>query len=180
MTLSPEVARVIAAGAGARRIRFIGLHTAGTPGGDLDVSAAAMRAFHMAPEPKGRGWSDIGYNFVVRKDGTIELGRPLARIPAHIEGLNVESIGVCFSGNGDVADFSSAQYAAGVELCCALLDRFPDLRIEHVIGHREAPAFGAKPTAKTCPGRKVDMARFRERLVAARQYGPPAPPGGAP
>jgi hypothetical protein len=166
--------RAIAAGAGTRAIDFIGIHTAGTPGGDLDVSAAAMRAFHMAPPPAGRGWRDLGYNFVVRKSGLVELGRPLAEVPAHIEGFNPHSIGVCFSGNGDVADFNAAQYLSGFDLVSALLDRF-GVAIDHVIGHREAPAFGAAPTAKTCPGTKVDMHAFRARLVNARQYGPPPP-----
>lgn len=171
--LGAHVLKAIAAGAGTRRIKFVGVHTAGTPGGDLDVSATAMREFHVAPPPQGRGWLDIGYNFVVRKSGLVELGRPLARVPAHIEGLNVESIGVCFSGNGDIADFSGEQYSAGIALVLALRDRF-GFPLEHVIGHREAPAFGANPTGKTCPGRCVDMRAFRARLIP---LGPPPPRG---
>jgi len=173
--LPPEVTKAIDAGAGARRIHFIGIHTAGTPGGDIDVSATAIRAFHMAPKPKGNGWLDIGYNFVVRKSGLVELGRPLARFPAHIEGFNTESIGVCFSGNGDLADFSPAQYLFGLDLVRELCERF-GVEHAHVIGHREAPSFGAPWTSKTCPGRLVDMAEFRARLVP---YGPPLPPARA-
>jgi N-acetylmuramoyl-L-alanine amidase len=173
--LPESVTQAIAAGAGSRRIQFIGIHTAGTPGGDLDVSAAAIRAFHTAPKPKGNGWLDIGYNFVVRKSGLVELGRPLARVPAHIEGFNTESIGVCFSGNGDVADFNPAQRAAGLALLAALCTQFT-VPVDHVIGHREAPAFGAAPTKKTCPGTKVDMTLFRAALLLSMQYGPPVPP----
>lgn len=161
-----NVLDVIARGAGKRTIEWVGVHTQGTPGGDHEGNAAAVRAFHMAPPPRGNGWRDIGYNFFVRKSGLVELGRPLDQIPAHIQGFNVHSIGVCFAGNGDVADFSLAQYDAGLPLLRALGERFA-LDWYRVIGHREAPAHGAPWTSKTCPGTKVDMDRFRARLCGA-------------
>ena len=45
-----------------------------------------------------RGWKDIGYHFVIRLDGTIELGRPIAEVGAHCAGHNAESIGICYVG----------------------------------------------------------------------------------
>ncbi|MBP9550733.1 MAG: hypothetical protein KBE34_02250, partial [Veillonella sp.] len=33
------------------------------------------------------GWAGIGYHFVIRKDGTIERGRPLSVVGAHDKGI---------------------------------------------------------------------------------------------
>src|SRR5688572_7441534 len=40
-------------------------------GRSLDISAQEIDELHRA-----RGWDEIGYNYVVRLDGTIEKGRP--------------------------------------------------------------------------------------------------------
>lgn len=49
-----------------------------------------------------RGWVDIGYNFLVDRDGHIYEGRGWDTIGAHIAGHNTESIGVCHIGqDGD-------------------------------------------------------------------------------
>ena len=46
------------------------VHHTGNPTDD-DLSAAEIDASH-----KARGWTCIGYHYVIRKDGTVELGRP--------------------------------------------------------------------------------------------------------
>jgi hypothetical protein len=166
MHLPEAVTSAIARGAGKRSIKFVVIHTQGTPGGDHESSWASVRAFHMAAPPKGNGWRDGGYNFFVRKSGLVEIGRPLEQIPAHVAGFNADTIGVCFAGNGDISDFSLAQYDAGIPLLRALGEQF-DLDWWRIIGHREAPAHGAPPTGKTCPGKCVDMDRLRARLVGA-------------
>jgi N-acetylmuramoyl-L-alanine amidase len=146
-----------------RRITHIVIHTAGAPKG-VDQSAAAIRAYHMHPQPRGRGWRDIGYHFVVRKDGLVELGRPVSHPGAHVEGFNAETIGICFTGHGDLSDFTLAQYERGLQLV-------RDLQAKHgvptanVLGHRETTQAGAPPSGKTCPGSKVDMDAFRKRLA---------------
>jgi hypothetical protein len=43
------------------------------------------------------GWSDIGYHFVILKDGTVEIGRPLSKKGAHARGNN-STIGICLVG----------------------------------------------------------------------------------
>jgi N-acetylmuramoyl-L-alanine amidase len=158
--------QAIAAGAGARRISYVVIHTEGD-GVNNDTSAADIRQWHMTPKPKGPGWRDIGYNFWIRFDGTVELGRPLAQVPAHAEGFNVRSIGVGLAGDGDLADFTPAQYDALFDLCWALADRF-SVPWAHFIGHREVPAHGGAWTSKHCPGRLVDLNRFRVLLAEPR------------
>ena len=53
-----------------REIKSVVLHCTATPK-DRIVSVAEIRKWHV----KERGWSDIGYHFVIQQDGTIERGR---------------------------------------------------------------------------------------------------------
>ena len=63
-----------------RPIKEIVLHTTYTPEGrEHDVED--IRAWH-----KAKGWSDIGYHYLIKIDGTIEAGRPLDKIGAHAKG----------------------------------------------------------------------------------------------
>ena len=61
---------------------------------DRDVSAEEVHQWHI-----NRGWSGIGYHFLIRKDGTIERGRPIDTVGAHVEGQNSHTIGINISGN---------------------------------------------------------------------------------
>jgi N-acetylmuramoyl-L-alanine amidase len=60
-----------------------------------DIGAEEIHSQH-----KTDGWSGIGYHYVIRKDGTIERGRPLQKRGAHAKanGHNKYSIGVAFVG----------------------------------------------------------------------------------
>ena len=60
---------------------------------DRDVSAEEVHQWHI-----NRGWSGIGYHFLIRKDGTIERGRPIDTVGAHVEGQNSHTIGINISG----------------------------------------------------------------------------------
>src|SRR5688572_24044858 len=171
----------IAAGAGRRDalIRFLVLHTEGD-GVNTDTSAATIRKYHMMPSARyetnadgkrtlvpgtgGNGWTDIGYNFWIRMNGLIELGRPLHLVPAGATGLNSPAIHIGCAGDGNIADFTMAQYDSLFELAWACQSRWPKITNDHVIGHREVLRFGAPDPRKTCPGRKVDMNGFRARL----------------
>ena len=60
-----------------------------------DVPAAVIHGWHLA-----KGWSGIGYHFVIRADGAVEAGRPSHTIGAHAgPGVNPDSIGICLTGN---------------------------------------------------------------------------------
>lgn len=76
-----------------RKIEKIILHCSATREGQhIDVDT--IRDWHV----NGRGWSDIGYHFVVYLDGSVHVGRPLERSGAHTRGQNSISIGVCYIG----------------------------------------------------------------------------------
>jgi len=80
----------------ARTIEKIIIHCAATPEG-RDVKMETIKSWHV----KGRGWSDIGYHFIIELDGSVKEGRPIHRSGAHTKGHNANSIGVCYVGGID-------------------------------------------------------------------------------
>lgn len=125
--------RTAAAAPIARPIAGIVVHCSATPEG-RDVAAATIRTWHLA-----KGWADIGYHFVIRLDGTIEAGRPLAKAGAHVEGHNARTIGICYVGGVDTAGKpkdtrTAAQKTALLTLLATLRRRFPTASIK---GHRD-------------------------------------------
>lgn len=78
-----------------REINRIILHCSATPQG-ANFTAADIRSWHLA-----RGWSDIGYHYVIGIDGTVESGRCISKQGAHTKGHNKDSIGICYIGGVD-------------------------------------------------------------------------------
>jgi len=76
-----------------REVNKIIIHCSATKEG-VNVSAATIKRWHV----QGRGWSDIGYHYVIGLDGAIEYGRPIKRAGAHVKGENEHSIGICYIG----------------------------------------------------------------------------------
>jgi len=99
-----------------------------------DVSVEEIHKWHQE-----KGWAGCGYHFVIRKDGTIERGRPVDTLGAHCKGSNANSIGI-----NVVGDFmennkpTEGQVNSLVRLLADLCDRYklPKDR-KHIIGHRE-------------------------------------------
>lgn len=76
-----------------RKITKIIIHCAATPEGK-DYTVEQIRNWHV----KGRGWKDIGYHYVIYRDGSVHNGRPVEQIGAHTSGQNANSIGICYIG----------------------------------------------------------------------------------
>lgn len=79
-----------------RRITEIILHCTATKVG-RPCTVEAIRACHV----KERGFSDIGYNFVIYADGSVHTGRSLDISGAHCVGHNAHSIGISYVGGLD-------------------------------------------------------------------------------
>jgi N-acetylmuramoyl-L-alanine amidase len=75
-----------------REIKEIIIHCAATPEGK-DYTVADIKKWHLA-----RGFNDIGYHFVVYRDGSYHKGRDIEKIGAHCTGHNANSIGICYIG----------------------------------------------------------------------------------
>ena len=86
-----------------RKINKIIIHCTATPEG-RHHDVADVRRWHV----NIRGWSDIGYHYLIHLDGTIEEGRPITKIGAHTLGKNRGSIGICYVGGID-AEFKKAK-----------------------------------------------------------------------
>ena len=129
-----------------RAIKKIIVHCADTPEG-RDDRAADIKRWHT----EERGWSDIGYHYVVDLDGTIEPGRPIEKAGAHCTGHNADSIGVCYIGGCDKKmqpkdTRTDAQKASLLLLLKYLVAKYPGVTI---YGHRDfanksCPSFDAK------------------------------------
>jgi N-acetylmuramoyl-L-alanine amidase len=119
-----------------------------------DVGAADIRKWH-----KAQGWSDIGYHFVIRRNGKIEKGRSVDAVGAHVAGFNASSVGICMVGGVKQSDFTKAennftkeQFAALRSLLTWVSARYPKAKVR---GHRDfpkvnkaCPSFGAIAWAK--------------------------------
>ncbi len=78
-----------------RKIDTLIVHTSATfP--EQRVTVETIRQWHLA-----RGFSDIGYHFVVDKDGTVYTGRPAEQPGAHTLHWNSRSLGLCYIGGLD-------------------------------------------------------------------------------
>lgn len=111
---------------------------------NADVSAETVHAWH-----KANGWSGIGYHFVIRKNGTIERGRPMDTIGAHCYGENAHTVGVNIVGNFETAWPEDAQLDAAARLISAISANYGFAPQKNtVFGHRDF-------NATACPGRNL-------------------------
>lgn len=116
-----------------RTITEIIVHCTATPSGQ-HYTVDDIRRWHLA-----RGFSDIGYHYVVYLDGRIVAGRDVNIAGAHCKGHNLHSIGVCYVGgltkDGATADTRTpAQEDALLELLKQLKSQYPYASIH---GHRD-------------------------------------------
>ncbi len=116
-----------------REINKIIIHCSATKA-NQDIGTFQIDEWH-----KKRGWSGIGYHFVIRRNGEIENGRPVEVTGAHCQGQNRDSIGICLVGgidrNGDPQNnFTDVQFQALRKLVADLKNNFPQVTVH---GHCE-------------------------------------------
>lgn len=123
------------------KIDAIVIHCSATRRGQ-DFTADDIDRWH-----REQGFAMIGYNYVVRIDGTVETGRPLTMDGAHCSlaghsGLsyNRHSVGICYVGglddHGNAADTRTDDQKRAMEVLIAkLVARYP---VKEIIGHRDA------------------------------------------
>ena len=130
-----------------RAIKRIVVHMSYTPP-SMDVGVPEIRDWHV----NGNGWRDIGYHYVIRRNGTIEHGRPVEQAGAHVAGHNADSIGICLVGgkreDRDSADcnYTLDQWEALRELLDKLAETYQDTELcgHRDLANRECPGFDAK------------------------------------
>lgn len=129
-------------------VRYLVVHCAATPP-DMDVGAKEIDLWH-----RQRGFLKIGYHAVIRRDGTIESGRPLDQPGAHVARFNDRSLGVCLVGGckrvtvdgkkvlATENNFTPQQFTALTGLLKQWHAKYPLARI---VGHRDLDS------GKDCP-----------------------------
>ncbi len=138
-----------------RQIDEIIVHAASTrpswyEGKSVQEKRDEIRRWHI----EENGWRDIGYHYVIDRDGKVATGRSLEDEGAHTYGHNKTSIGVCLvGGHGSSANdafeanYTSEQDQALRVLINELKIRFPG--ISKISGHNDYT------NAKACPGFNV-------------------------
>jgi hypothetical protein len=122
--------------------------TATRPDWDKDQTPqeklAVIRRWHL-----DRGWSDIGYHFVIFRDGTVLSGRPVEKVGAHVKGHNRGTIGVSLEGGFGASSTDSFEDHFTEEQEKSLRKLLKDLQdtynIDKITGHNLY-------AAKACPG----------------------------
>jgi len=123
-----------------RQINKIIIHCSATPEG-RKTSAEEIKSWHLE-----RGFSDIGYHYIVHLDGLISYGRNIEKIGAHSRGQNKMSIGVCYIGGLDESlDAKDTRTPQQKESLLILLKTLKKMHPKAVIyGHRDF-------SEKACP-----------------------------
>lgn len=132
-----------------RRIDKIIIHCSATKP-DQDFCADDIDTWH-----KAKGWSEIGYHFIIKLDGTLEWGRSINKVGAHAFGYNKRSIGICYIGgvdmDGNPSDTRTEDQKRALRTVINLLKKdFPDARI---MGHNEV-------SKKACPSFNVKTENY--------------------
>lgn len=78
-----------------RELNRIILHCTATRAGE-QINVKQIDKWH-----RDRGWSEIGYHYVLYADGTIATGRDIRKKGAHVKGHNHDSVGVAYVGGLD-------------------------------------------------------------------------------
>lgn len=132
-----------------RKIDEIIIHCTATrpdwwTGTSADVKTNEVRNWHTS-----KGWSDIGYHYLIDRDGTVVTGRPLDRTGAHVKGHNTGTVGISLFGGfgGSAGDNFADNFTEDQER--ALLDLIAKLKADHpsitkISGHNQY-------AAKACP-----------------------------
>lgn len=134
------------------RMRFINqiiIHCTATKP-TADIGAAEIRKYHT----EHNHWRDIGYHYVIRRNGKVERGRYISQPGAHCKGHNAHSIGIAYVGgldeNGQPADTRTPEQRAALK---KLIWKLVAMTGAGVYGHRDfankdCPCFDAKAEYK--------------------------------
>ncbi len=146
-----------------RSINQIIIHCSATPEG-RDVTVDQIRRMHI----QDNHWNDIGYHYVIYRDGSIHPGRPLAKEGAHTKNHNAHSIGICYIGGMD-SEYKKAkdtrtpqQKEALVQLVKQLFELFGPLQVNRPqrIRGQSLPQFQRQGLGETEPHHRRSQAQY--------------------
>lgn len=116
-------------------VNWLVIHCAATPP-LMDIGAKEIDRMH-----RERGFFQIGYHFVIRRNGVIENGRDETTPGAHARGHNHDSLGICLVGGVKQGDVKTAENNFTKEQFASLVTKLKELKVRYpnavILGHRE-------------------------------------------
>ena len=141
---------------------------------------AEVRRWHT----QDRGWSDIGYHYLIDRDGTVVEGRPIEKAGAHVKNHNSHSVGISlFGGHGGDQDdsfeehFTPEQDRALRKLLAQLQMEYPSIksiRGHNAVSAKMCPCFQVQPwlrgaeTAKRPERKKIAQSKTIQASSVAK------------
>lgn len=123
--------------------------------GDVAGRLEAVRRAHVAAEPTGRGWADIGYHYVIDPAGRVWEGRNIRYQGAHVKDQNENNLGIMCLGNFELQAPTEAQRRT--------LDRFVAQQMKLYRVPMTAVRTHRERAPTECPGRLlqayIDLSR---------------------
>ena len=117
----------------------------------MDIGLREIKRWHV----DDNGWRDVGYHYIIRRNGEVELGRSNRDTGAHAAGYNHKSVSLCMVGG--MAEDNSAENNFTAQQWTALLDLVKQIKVDYpeadVIGHNEI-------SEKECPS--FDVQKWKE------------------
>jgi len=139
-------------------VKYITVHHDGmSPFMAADARSSAGRIETIRNGHRGNGWGDIGYHFVIDREGRVWEGRAINFQGAHVKNWNEGNLGICCLGNFDEQAPSQAQLMALERQLVVLMKTYgvPKARVKT---HQEWS--GAKTA---CPGRALQTQMVQMR-----------------
>ena len=124
----------------------------------MDIGASDIDRWH-----REKGWMMIGYHKVIKRDGTIEDGRPLSKSGAHVRGMNRQSIGIVLIGgmnrskDGPEINYTDEQMASLRTLLDELKEEYPTAKVR---GHTDFDK------GKTCPNFNAGVWYEKDQIIS--------------
>ena len=136
------------------------IHCAATKA-SMDIGYDEIRKWHVDQN----GWDDVGYHFIIRRNGKLEKARPEGYSGAHAPSHNSRSIGICLVGGmaddgGPENNFTLEQFLTLKDLVNMIMDKYSD--ITEVLGHCDV-----QENKPNCPGFNVKEWLNKEAINVA-------------
>jgi len=128
-----------------RNTDLIVVHCAATKP-SMDIGYDEIRKWHV----EDNGWDDVGYHFIIRRNGDVERARPAGYQGAHAPAVNSRSIGICLVGgmaeNGEPDNnFTLEQFLSLKDTIFMVMKKYP--HIKEILGHSDV-----QDNKPNCPG----------------------------
>jgi len=128
-----------------KKTEMIVVHCAATKP-SMDIGYKEIRKWHV----EDNGWDDVGYHYIIKRDGTVEVARAEAFQGAHAPAVNSKSIAICLVGGmaedgGPENNFTLEQFLSLKDLIKKIKMTNPN--IVEVVGHCDV-----QDNKPNCPG----------------------------